>query len=153
MSLLFAVIAYMQAPPITYFELLQTEAATDAQVASFITFLSISSWSAPFVSSFYVGCIVLLSLSPASRIMKPLQPLGRMALTNYLLQTAIILVVGAVVLDMKGTMTYIESAVFCVATLATLIVFSHIWLKKFRYGSFEWLWRFGTYLKRSPFRY
>nr|WP_274310439.1 DUF418 domain-containing protein [Solibacillus daqui] len=29
----------------------------------------------------------------------------------------------------------------------TQIVFSNLWLKKFRYGPIEWLWRCGTYMR------
>jgi uncharacterized protein len=32
--------------------------------------------------------------------------------------------------------------------LAIQIIFSNIWLKHFRFGPFEWLWRSLTYKKR-----
>ncbi|WP_394799880.1 DUF418 domain-containing protein [Parabacteroides goldsteinii] len=30
------------------------------------------------------------------------------------------------------------------------IAISHYWLKGFRYGPMEWLWRTGTYMKWQP---
>ena len=37
--------------------------------------------------------------------------------------------------------------------LATAIVlFSNLWLARFRYGPLEWLWRMATYAKREPLR-
>jgi uncharacterized protein len=30
--------------------------------------------------------------------------------------------------------------------------FSKYWLKSFKYGPLEWLWRCGTYLKWQPFK-
>ena len=35
---------------------------------------------------------------------------------------------------------------------ALQIVFSHLWLKTYRYGPLEWLWRTLTYGERPAFR-
>jgi uncharacterized protein len=32
------------------------------------------------------------------------------------------------------------------------LVLSHIWLRHFRFGPLEWLWRSLTYSKKQPFR-
>lgn len=42
------------------------------------------------------------------------------------------------------------SVLVCLAYTGVQIVFSHYWLKKFRYGPMEWLWRTGTYMKWQP---
>jgi uncharacterized protein len=79
----------------------------------------------------YVGLVVTLlhSSGPGSRV-RVLAPLGRMALTNYLLQ----------------------QMVFVVVVFAAQIAFSHWWLARFRYGPLEWLWRGFTYRQVPPLR-
>lgn len=37
-----------------------------------------------------------------------------------------------------------------VAVCAVQMVFSHLWLRVFRMGPFEWLWRSATYLSWQP---
>jgi uncharacterized protein len=39
-----------------------------------------------------------------------------------------------------------------VAIWVLQLVVSPIWLKHFRFGPLEWLWRSLTYLKTQPFR-
>jgi len=39
-----------------------------------------------------------------------------------------------------------------VVIFLALIPFSHWWMKRFRYGPVEWLWRSMTYLKAQPMR-
>ena len=76
---------------------------------------------------------------------------GRMALTNYLTQTALGLIVlgflsGAV--DLTRTLI----AVFVVAVWALQLWWSQAWLDRFRYGPVEWLWRCATYWTRQQIR-
>ena len=77
---------------------------------------------------------------------------GRMALTNYLLQSLI----GTFFFFSWG-LGYLgqvrSSFLFLLAiVLITLqCLFSQWWLKRFKYGPVEWLWRCGTYLKWQPF--
>jgi uncharacterized protein len=33
-----------------------------------------------------------------------------------------------------------------------IVLFSNVWLARFRYGPLEWLWRMATYAKREPLR-
>lgn len=79
-------------------------------------------------------------------------PYGRMALTNYIFQS----VIGTFIffgwgLGYLGQIRF--SYLFLLALLLIIIqsVLSKIWLKKFKYGPLEWLWRCGTYMKWQPF--
>jgi uncharacterized protein len=78
---------------------------------------------------------------------------GQMAFTNYLMQSAIcaILFYG-IGFGLYGTLARIE--VYGVVGLIWLfqIIFSHIWLRYFRFGPLEWLWRSLTYWKIQPMR-
>jgi len=76
---------------------------------------------------------------------------GRMAVTNYLLQS----LAGAVIFIGFGWFGQLERYqlyyVFAAICLGEL-VFSLAWLHFFRFGPVEWLWRCLTYLKRPPLR-
>ena len=78
-----------------------------------------------------------------------LQPVGRMALTNYIAQTlfgiAIYYGIGF------GFGSYIGPVYFmpiAVCIFAAQVIYSRLWMSHFNYGPLEWLWRQLTYGKR-----
>ncbi len=98
----------------------------------------------------YLSMIILWS-----RRSRPLQErfraIGRMALTNYLTQTAIGLLVLTFALDgVDLTRTTILAVV--IAVWGAQLVWSPWWLERFRFGPIEWLWRSATNRSRQPFR-
>ena len=106
------------------------------------------------MAAFYLAAIVLLSQRPAwRRRLSHLGPVGRMALTNYLTQSLIYLLLfygfGLALLGRVG-------ATFCLALSVVIffgqILFSSWWLHRFRFGPAEWLWRSLTYGSRQPMR-
>ena len=114
---------------------------------------------------FYAISVVPLSLAYASVIclhwikkkgnskLKVLAPLGRMALTNYLMQTIIgITLYYGVGFGFGGN---IGPAIFIPIGLAVYvfqILYSNLWFKYFNYGPMEWIWRQLTYWKKLPLR-
>ncbi|MEW9551047.1 DUF418 domain-containing protein [Nonomuraea sp. NPDC050783] len=79
-------------------------------------------------------------------------PLGRMALTNYLTATVLVLLVAGVVGGPPegwptGTVLLIAGGV-----LALQWTWSTLWLRWFRQGPLEWLWRWATWARRPPLR-
>ncbi|AVK84912.1 hypothetical protein C3943_15805 [Lysinibacillus sp. B2A1] len=99
----------------------------------------------PFISAFYVGLIILLlQLRFFKIVLGPLKEYGRMALTNYLGQTALILFVGHA-FQLIRNISYIQSLWICLGIYIIQLLCSRLWLKFFRFGPFEWLWRMGTY--------
>lgn len=99
----------------------------------------------PIVSAFYLLSLLMLQRSSlGARILQPLQAYGRMALTNYIGQT--VLLVGVQYLFLNNTAsTYLISTLVSLAIVIVQIIFSNLWMKRFRYGPFEWVWRCGTY--------
>jgi len=101
----------------------------------------------------YVGMIVLMlhSRSVFSKV-KVLAPFGRMALSNYLMQS---LVMSLFFLG-HGLAWYgmgrAAQLGFAACLLTGQVVFSHIWLSFFRYGPAEWLWRAITYMQWPAMR-
>ena len=76
--------------------------------------------------------------------------LGRMALTNYIGQTVLCLLVLASLPAERVTRTTVLAFVFVV--WAVQLQGSRAWLRRFRFGPLEWLWRSATYRHLEPLR-
>ncbi|WP_299709811.1 DUF418 domain-containing protein [uncultured Tenacibaculum sp.] len=82
------------------------------------------------------------------KILSPLKYAGKMALTNYLMQSFIgLLLFSSVGFSLYETMS--PSLAFLTAILVFVfqIIISKIWLSYFKFGPLEWLWRCLTYRK------
>jgi uncharacterized membrane protein YeiB len=101
----------------------------------------------------YVSVIVLMLHSDTvfSKI-KILAPVGRMALTNYLLQSVISSFFFFGYAGGHWGMGRAWQVVYVFVVYALQIPFSHWWLGRFRYGPMEWLWRAITYWTIPPMR-
>lgn len=98
---------------------------------------------------FYISAICLFYIKNQERkIFKFFATPGRMALTNYLMQSVfgIIIFYGiGFALGAKIELIYVE--LMAIGVFFIQIIYSHIWLQKFRFGPFEWIWRLITYGK------
>ncbi|WP_420798829.1 DUF418 domain-containing protein [Geothrix limicola] len=101
----------------------------------------------------YVSVIVLMVHSDtAFSKIKILAPVGRMALTNYLMQSLITsFIFFGYGLGHWG-MGRARQALYVFVVYAVQVAFSHWWLGKFCYGPMEWLWRAITYWKLPAMR-
>ena len=97
----------------------------------------------------YLGLISLWNQRPTSAVHERLRAEGRMALTNYLTQTIIGVIVLQVVFE-RGALTRTTLAGFVLAVWALQLLWSKAWLDRFRFGPFEWLWRMATYRRWQP---
>ena len=78
--------------------------------------------------------------------MEWLAPAGRMALTTYVTQTLIgILLFYGIGLGLLGQIGLIEGTLLALAIFALQCEASALWLRRFHYGPIEWLWRRATY--------
>lgn len=77
--------------------------------------------------------------------------LGRMAITNYLMHSAICLVLF-ILLGWYGQLERHQLYYVVGAIWLFQLVFSSLWLKAFRFGPVEWLWRSLTYMTLQPMR-
>lgn len=100
----------------------------------------------------YMSIIILWSNRADSRLKRWLRNVGRMALTNYLAQTALgVLVLTTLLADAD----YVNRSAVLVFVLAVWVVqvwWSQAWLGRFVYGPMEWLWRVTTYRRGQPLR-
>jgi uncharacterized protein len=74
--------------------------------------------------------------------------MGRMAFTNYLMQTIInIIIFNGIGFGLAGKIGPSIYVVWFVVLITLQIIFSRWWLSKYRFGPVEWLWRSFTYKK------
>jgi uncharacterized protein len=102
----------------------------------------------------HVGLIGLLyQASAQSAAMRRLGMVGQMALTNYLTQSVIcmFLFTGAG-LALYGQLERHELYYVVVAIWIVQLIWSPLWLRRFRFGPLEWVWRSLTYWQRQPMR-
>lgn len=82
-----------------------------------------------------------------------LAPMGRMALTQYIVQSLVCTgVFYGYGLGYFEQMPRTWQVLFAVALFALQVLLSQQWLRHFRFGPLEWLWRAMTYLQWPPMR-
>jgi uncharacterized protein len=77
---------------------------------------------------------------------------GRMALTNYLLQIALLDLLFSGYAVGLGQIRPVFGLAAAIACFAAEVAFSTLWLRRFRFGPAEWLWRSLTYGQPQPMR-
>lgn len=104
------------------------------------------------LAAFYASSLLLLlQRSSWQRRLAPLGAVGRMALTNYLLQAALIVPI-CIALGLFGRVTPAIGLLLALGVWALQVPASVWWLKRFRFGPAEWVWRSLTYGRRQPMR-
>ncbi|ELZ29405.1 DUF418 domain-containing protein [Halorubrum distributum] len=106
------------------------------------------------VAGGYVGLITLFVRRRGEGIVtRALAAVGRTAFTNYLLQTVIATTIfyghG---LGLFGYVSRVEAMGIVVGIWAVQVVLSVLWLRYFRFGPVEWVWRTLTYGEAQPMR-
>jgi uncharacterized protein len=110
--------------------------ASGAQLVQFALF-------APVLSLGYLAAAVLLLAAPAgSHLIAVLAPAGRMSLSVYVGQSAIMsLLFHGYGLGLASSTGSAAGVLVCAAVYAALVGFSHLWLGVFRIGPLEWVLR------------
>jgi uncharacterized protein len=120
------------------------------------TDLHVVSWIGdPGLSCFYGAGLTLLFVgSPRwRRRLAPLGRVGRMALTNYLGQSLVmLLLMTGFGLGLAFRVGYALSIPLKCAIFATQVALSVWWLHRFDFGPAEWVWRWATYGSRPRIR-
>ena len=97
----------------------------------------------------YVSVFMLsFQANTGKKILSVLAPVGKMAFSNYIMQSLIgnFVFLGAG-LGYMGTVGPVYYTMFGILVFIGQIIISTIWLKYFNYGPLEWLWRSATYSK------
>ncbi|MCA0132739.1 DUF418 domain-containing protein [Winogradskyella alexanderae] len=111
-------------------------------------------WGSLFVSFGYI-CIIMLFVKSEKfkRLKSRLAAVGRMALTNYLMQSILcIFIFYGIGFALFGEIDRTVQIVIVIAIWLLQLWWSKPWLKKYLFGPFEWLWRSLSYRKRQPFK-
>ncbi len=115
------------------------------RVAAGMTLMTMAS---VFVPLGYLSVVTL-----AWRHLEFLAPAGRMALTNYLLQSIFwTWVFFGYGLGLWGEVPRAAQVPLALAFFAVQVLLSRWWLGRFRFGPAEWLWRSLTYWQFQPMR-
>jgi len=105
--------------------------------------------------AYAAGLVLLFQQRRWVRVQRLFAPVGRMALTCYLLQTLFGLWLFYGFMPGPGLMGLIGPVWLLPIWCAEYVIqmwFAAAWLRRFRFGPAEWLWRSLTYSKIQPFR-
>lgn len=111
-------------------------------------------WGSVGVGLGYLAIIMLMVKSGALRwLQEGLSAMGKMALSNYLLQTLVCttLFYGHG-FGLFGCVDRWHQLLIALAILVAQMAVSRGWLRWFRYGPMEWLWRSLSYRRWQPLR-
>ena len=103
---------------------------------------------------FYIWAIAYMYQFPFwKKLLSPLQYAGRMALTNYLLQSFIGLILfSSIGFRWYQTLSPSQTMILAICVFVGQIALSKFWLQFFKYGPLEWIWRCISYWKVLPIR-
>ena len=102
---------------------------------------------------YVAGIIGIANLESGKKLLGWAAPLGRMAFTNYLAQS---LIFGWIFygygLGLFGRLGVASALAIGIAVYIGQVFFSAWWLRRYRYGPVEWLWRTLMYGAAQPMR-
>lgn len=111
-------------------------------------------WGSLGVAAGYIALVMLLCRSARLLALRErLAAVGRIAFTNYLLQSLICttLFYGHG-FGLFGKVQRWQQVLITIVVWTILLIISPLWLRRFRFGPVEWLWRTLTYRKAQPMR-
>ena len=124
------------------------------QIRSEFLFAQFNYWGSILVALGWVALVMLFIRAGLLRwFQHALACVGRMALTNYLLQSMVCtLIFYGHGLGYFGTFQRVDQVLLVLVISICQLIWSPLWLSGFRFGPFEWLWRSLTYWKIQPMR-
>ncbi len=108
----------------------------------------------PSMTFVYISLIVFCYQKGYFKILsKAIQKTGRMALTNYLMQSVIATTIFfSYGLGLYGQVDIVQGMMLVTGIYVVQVIWSHFWLKYYRFGPMEWLWRTLTYGKKQKMK-
>lgn len=101
----------------------------------------------PVISVFYFTFLVtIIQFKVVQKLLIPLRFYGRMALSNYIGQTLLILLFGYLLNMYEAHLTVTGQLAIMIVVVQLFI--SSIWLTYFKYGPLEYIWKVCTYFKK-----
>ena len=117
-------------------------------------FMSIIDFSRIALSISFISMVhIIMKMGVLKSMVEALASVGKMALSCYLAQSLIALILfNGFGFDLYNKFGRAELMIFVVGIWAILIIFSHFWLKSYKYGPAEWLWRSLSYGRKLSIR-
>lgn len=108
----------------------------------------------PVLAVAYGTSLVLWARGTSGRrVLGVLAHPGRMALTTYLMQSVILsFVFWSWGLGLTGRVSALQGLGIAAVIFLVQVLVAREWLRRFRYGPLEWVWRCLTYARRQPLR-
>jgi uncharacterized protein len=107
----------------------------------------------PLALAYAAGLFLWLDPARPGPLARPFAAAGQMALTNYLTQSVVLsFLFYGYGLGLFGRLGPAEAALIGAALYAAQLALSRAWLRRFRFGPAEWLWRSLTYGRLQPMR-
>lgn len=102
----------------------------------------------------HIGLVMLIVTTGfVPRLMQRFAAVGRMALSNYLLHSVILTsVFYGYGLGLYGQIPRFWQMGFVIAVVALQLLLSPLWLRRYRFGPVEWLWKSMSYWRWQPMR-
>lgn len=106
-------------------------------------------WGSAFTAVGYISLLMLLANNIQTSVIKrSFARVGQMAFTNYIAQSLLCtFIIYGHGFGLYGQLERYQQVLFTIAVWLVLIVFSNVWMSRFRFGPLEWLWRSLTYGK------
>ena len=107
-----------------------------------------------FVTLAYASGLILLTSRGVGWVRRIFAPVGQMAFTNYLSQTLIMTSLFSLPWGprLMGQVDYPAQWAIVIAVWVLQLIWSPLWLSRFRMGPLEWLWRRLSYGHDLPLR-
>ena len=107
----------------------------------------------PIGFAYAAGFVLLFERNAEAPGWKLLSKPGRMACTNYLGQSVLgIVIFYGIGFGLGNRVGLLVTELIALGVYALQIAFSCLWLRHFRFGPVEWIWRMLTYGQRLPLR-
>ena len=102
----------------------------------------------PLGFAYVAGICILFLKHPAWKIFSVFAAPGRMALTNYIMQSLIgMFLFYGIGLGFGSEVGLWQTELIVLGIFIFQILFSHLWLDTFKFGPLEWIWRMLSYGK------
>ncbi|MBZ2178016.1 MAG: DUF418 domain-containing protein [Acidobacteria bacterium] len=148
-----AVAGFALGLPLNYWAAAQWHAAEFGIPAYFAYIASTQDPGRLLVAAGYIGIVMLLVQANVRWFVQPLANVGRMALSNYLLTSLLMtLFFDGIGLGQFARWERAELYRVVLGMWVINLTWSPLWLRYFRYGPAEWVWRSLTYWRLLPLR-
>lgn len=103
--------------------------------------------------SYAYWLVILLENKKTARFIRIFSYIGKISLTNYLMQSIIwTFVFYHYGIGLYGKVSLSEGTLLAVGFFAVQAAFSFFWVTRYQYGPIEWLWRSFTYFRFQGFK-